>query len=69
MELFAKIRAVSRYGRAEILDYFPEAPGLKPNDQVIGASHDNHGAHGLTMSPPLGPEIKHVVQVNVGKGR
>src|SRR5215470_17227889 len=51
----------------------PEAPGislvLTPDDQVIGVSHDNHGAHGLTMSPPLGPEIKHVVQVNVGKER
>jgi hypothetical protein len=34
---------------------------------MIGISHDNHVAHGLTMSPSLGPEIKHVVQVNVGK--
>src|SRR6266481_2040059 len=40
---------------------------LKADDQVIGISHDNHVAHGLTMSPSLGPEIKHVVQVNVGK--
>src|SRR6266516_3148365 len=50
---------------------FQEAAGifveLKPDDQVIGISHDNHVAHGLTMSPALGPEIKHVVQVNVGK--
>ena len=40
-----------------------------PNDQVIGVSHDNPGAHGLSMSPSLGPEITHVVQVNVGKER
>src|SRR5436190_18503465 len=50
---------------------FLEAAGifveLKPDDQVIGISHDNHVAHGLAMSPSLGPEIKHVVQVNVGK--
>jgi hypothetical protein len=40
---------------------------IRPDDQVIGISHDNHVAHGLTVSPSLGPEIKHVVQVNVGK--
>src|SRR6266536_928067 len=48
----------------EAADIFVE---LKPDDQVIGISHDNHVAHGLTMSPSLGPEIKHVVQVNVGE--
>ena len=42
---------------------------LKTDDQVIGISHDNHVARSLTMSPSLGPEIKHVVQVNVGKER
>ena len=40
---------------------------LKADDDIIGIAHDDHVAVGLTPSPLLGPEIKDVVQVDVGE--
>src|SRR5438067_8892704 len=39
---------------------------LKPDDKVIGISHDNHVPHRLTMSPSLGPEIKRRKAIRLG---
>ena len=51
----------------------PEASGVglmfKANDRVVGVSHDDHVARGLPPSPAIGPEIEHVVQVDVCKER
>ena len=51
----------------------PETPGvslvLEANNNIVGISHDDHVARGLPPSPALGPEIEHVVQVDVGKQR
>ena len=50
-----------------------EAPGvalvLEADDEVVGIAHDDHVARGLAPSPALGPEVEHVVQVDVGKQR
>ena len=50
-----------------------EAPGvalmLKADDEVVGVSHDDHVARGLTPSPAHGPQIERVMQVDVGKQR
>ena len=32
---------------------------------VIGIADDDHVTRGLTPSPALGPEVEHVVQVDV----
>src|SRR5207342_1181873 len=51
----------------------PEAPGigslLEADDDVIRIAHYDHLARGLTPSPACGPEVKHVMQVNIGKQR
>ena len=51
----------------------PEAPGigfvLKAGHNVIRVSQDDHVARGLAPSPPLGPEVEHIVQVDVGEQR
>ena len=41
----------------------------KSNDDIVGVSHDHHSARGLVPSPALGPQIEHVVQVDVGEQR
>src|SRR6266487_906332 len=50
-----------------------EAPGvalvLEADNEVVGVAHDDHIARGLTLSPAHGPEIKDVVQVDVGQER
>ena len=51
----------------------PEAPGIdlvrEANDYVVGIPHNHHSARGLAPSPALGPQIEHVVQVDVGEQR
>src|SRR5664279_1109880 len=42
---------------------------LEANDQIVGVPHDDHVALGLAPSPAVGPEIKAVVQVDIGKKR
>src|ERR1700730_16751863 len=48
----------------------PEALGvtfmLETDDEVVSISHNDHVARGLPLSPALGPEIEHVMQVDVG---
>src|SRR6516165_117915 len=34
---------------------------------IVGIAHDDHVARGLTPAPALGPEIEHVVQVDIGQ--
>jgi hypothetical protein len=50
-----------------------EAPGvrlvLEADDNVISIPHEDHVARGLVPSPALGPEVKHVMQVDVGEQR
>src|SRR5262249_10384747 len=49
----------------------PESLGvrlvLKAHDEVVGIAHDDHVAPGLAPSPALGPQVEHVVQVDIGK--
>ncbi len=49
----------------------PEAPGvslvLEADDNVISIAHEDHVARGLVPSPALGPEVEHVMQVDVGE--
>ena len=51
----------------------PEAPGvrlvLEADDNVISITHEDHIARGLVPSPALGPEVEHVMQVDVGEQR
>src|SRR5712671_7634029 len=51
----------------------PEAPGvslvLEADDNVISIAHEDHVARGLVPSPALGPEVEHVMQVDVGEQR
>ena len=51
----------------------PETPGvglvLEANNNVVGIPHDDDVARGLAPSPALGPEIEHVVQIDVGQER
>ena len=42
---------------------------LEAGYHVIGVAHDDHVAGGLVPSPAFGPEIEHVVQVDVGEQR
>ncbi len=52
---------------------FQKEPGidmvLEADDKVIGIAHDNHVAGGQALSPAHGPEVKGVVQVDVGEQR
>src|ERR1700688_2425715 len=51
----------------------PEAPGvslvLEADYNVISIPHEDHVARGLVPSPALGPEVEHVMQVDVGEQR
>src|SRR4051794_17988670 len=51
----------------------PETPGiglvLETDHDVIRVADDHHVARGLAPSPALGPEVEHVVQVDVGQER
>src|SRR5262245_49853355 len=42
---------------------------LEANNDVVGISHDDHVARGLPPSPAVGPQVEHVVQVDVGEQR
>ena len=52
---------------------FPEAPGvrlvLEADDDIVGIPHDDHVARGLVPSPALGPEIEHVMEIDIGEQR
>ena len=51
----------------------PEASGVRlvfeADDDIVGVPHDDHVPRGLAPSPALGPEIEHVMKVNVGEQR
>src|SRR5229473_913153 len=51
----------------------PEAPGvrlvLEAYDYVISITHEDHVARGLLPSPAFGPEVEHVMQVDIGEQR
>ena len=42
---------------------------LESDDEIIRETHDDHVAARLRSTPPLDPEVKHVVQVHVGQQR
>jgi hypothetical protein len=42
---------------------------LKPDDVVVGIAHDDHVTVRVLSSPPVGPLVKDVVQVDVGQQR
>src|SRR5213593_3965108 len=44
-------------------------PMLESHDEVVGEAHDHDLSARLLLSPPLDPEIEHVVQVEVGQQR
>src|SRR2546426_599388 len=44
-------------------------PMLESHDEVIGEAHDHDVSARLLLSPPLDPEIEHVVQVKIGQQR
>src|SRR5439155_5404435 len=44
-------------------------PMLESHDEVIGEAHDHDISARLLLSPPLDPEIEHVVQVKIGQQR
>src|SRR6266545_1673579 len=44
-------------------------PMLESHDEVIGEAHDHDVPVRLLLSPPLDPEIEHVVQIDVGQQR
>src|SRR6516225_497132 len=51
----------------------PEASGvglvLETDDEVVGVPHNDHIALGLAPSPAVGPQIEHVVHIDVGEQR
>src|SRR5712691_9595621 len=50
-----------------------KAPGvalvLEADNEVVGIAHDDHVAGGLVPSPVVGPQVEHIVQVDVGEQR
>src|SRR5213593_3873865 len=40
---------------------------LEPHDKVVSVPHDDHVALRLLLSPSVGPEVEHVVKVDVGQ--
>ena len=42
---------------------------LEARDHIIRIAHDDHVAGGLLPSPAFGPQVQHVVQIDVGKQR
>ena len=58
----SRVRIASRKRRAS-------SSVLEANDQIVGVSHDDHLALGFTPPPAISPEIKAVVQVDIGKKR
>src|SRR5437773_1349312 len=44
-------------------------PMLESHDEVVGEAHDHDLSARLLLSPPLDPEIEHVVQVEIGQQR
>jgi len=51
----------------------PEAPGvrlvLEADNNVISITHEDHVTRSRVPSPALGPEVEHVMQVDVGEQR
>src|ERR1700730_2563688 len=41
-------------------------PSLEPQHAVVGVAHDNHLTVRLLLPPCLGPQIQHVMQVEIG---
>src|SRR5512142_1229614 len=50
-----------------------ELPGvsqmLEPGDEVVGETHDDHVAARVPPPPPLGPQVKDIVEVDVRQQR
>ena len=42
---------------------------FEADDDVVCVAHDDHVARSVPPSPAFGPEIEHVVQVDVGEQR
>ena len=42
---------------------------LEAHHNIVGIAHDDHVASGLPPSPAFGPEIEHIMQVDVGQER
>jgi len=42
---------------------------LEADDEIVGIADDDHAAAGFPPSPALGPEVEHVVQVDIGEQR
>ena len=38
---------------------------LKANNKVIGVSHDHHRALSVTFPPLMGPQVEHIVEIDV----
>ena len=41
--------------------------GLEPEDDIIGIAHDDHVSPGVLLPPRLHPEVKDVVQIDIGQ--
>ena len=41
--------------------------GLEPEDGIIGIAHDDHVSPGVLLPPRLHPEVKDVVQIDIGQ--
>lgn len=56
-----------------LLQLRQKSPGirfvLKAGNEIVGVAHEDDLPAGVAASPPLGPQIKGVVQVDVGEQR
>ena len=66
----AKLRP-GMYGTSSLVVEEPTGVGLvlEADDGIICVAKDDHIARRLPLSPAIGPEVKGVVQVDVGKQR
>src|SRR5919109_4173919 len=59
--------------REPVAEVPQELPGvsqmLEPGDEVVGEAHDDHVAARVPPSPPPGPQVKDIVEVDVRQQR
>src|SRR5262249_61993589 len=59
--------------REPVAEVPQELPGvsqmLEPGDEVVGEAHDDHVAARVPPPPPLGPQVKDVMEVDVRQQR
>ena len=65
-----QLQAESREPVAEVPQELPGVSQmLEPGDEVVGEAHDDHVAARVPPPPPIGPQVKDIVEIDVRQQR